>query len=174
MVWSSRWLLVLAVVACAAVLFAAGATASVERAPTAQAPEGATGPAQTYTISGTVRDTLGNPIADAQIIGFGSGSPAIGQSGIGGQYILTVSADTYDVQAFKTGYYAGHVFGVTVPPSQTNIDFALSIMSAVTPSPSVTPTRTATPTRTSTPTPTKTATRVALVSSIVHLPAIKR
>jgi len=156
-----QWFFVLAVGICVGTLFAAGATASIS---------GNIGPAQTFTISGTVRDTGGVPIAGAQVIGFGSGSTAIGQSGVDGQYILTVSADTYDFQASKQGYFAGHVFGVVVPPSQSGVDLTLTPLAATsTALPTFTPTSgpapTAAPAPTTTPRPLGREAYLAIISN---------
>jgi hypothetical protein len=141
---------------------------------------------QIYTISGTVYDPSGHPLALAQVIGFpdliGQGL-AIGSTAADGTYTLNVIAGSYHIQAAKQGLYAAHVFGVTVPPSRTGVDLTLSLLGGtatatptLTPSyrvyltlimkdsssnpggPVVPPTDTPTPTSTATPTPSHTPT----------------
>lgn len=150
-----RWIFLLALLTFAGMMFAAGAQASFRQEQTIEAPDGNTFSFQIYTISGTVRDTNGIPIAGAQVIGFGSpGNLVITQSATNGQYTLNVNPDTYHIQASKQGYFAGHVFGVIVPPSHTGVDVTLTLLDETpTITPTLTPTNTTSPTNTPTFTP---------------------
>jgi hypothetical protein len=126
----SLWIVLLAFLAFAGTTFAVGAQPAIQE-PVNNTIDGTLVPAQSYTISGTVRDTSGNPIELAQVIGFSS-TPgqnlAISSTAADGTYTLNVIDGRYDIQAAKQGFYAGHVFGVTVPPSRTGVDMALSIL----------------------------------------------
>jgi hypothetical protein len=148
-------------------------------------------PEQIYTISGTVRDTSGNPIAMVQVIGFPKApgqDQAITTTAADGTYTLTVIEGTYDIQAAKQDFYAGHVFGVTVPPSQAGIDMTLlktkwaylplvikegtlPLVGTATPTATQRPTDTATatasppPSNTATPTPTSRPTDTATATA---------
>jgi hypothetical protein len=177
----SLWIVLLAFLAFAGTTFAVGSQPAFQE-PVNNPIDGTIIPAQSYTISGTVRDTSGNPIAQAQVIGFPSTpgqSLAISSTAADGTYTLNVIDGGYHIQAAKQGFYAGHVFGVTVPPSRTGVDMALSILTATAtsiareevylalikkdgapvPGSTATPTATPTPTGTApaTPTPTSTA-----------------
>lgn len=88
------------------------------------------GGVQTYSISGTVRDPYGAPAAGVYVAAFPreTGGSIVVQTAADGTYTLTLSAGTYDLQAAKDGYYADHVFGLSIPPSLTGIDMDLGVL----------------------------------------------
>jgi len=76
---------------------------------------------QTYTVSGTVRDFDGSPVGDVFMTaspgGFGTTTDAAGS------YAVSLPAGTYSLSAFKEGFPSLPARNVTVPPSQSGIDF---------------------------------------------------
>lgn len=81
----------------------------------------------TYTLSGTVRDSAGAPLAGAQVTATptGGGSPATALSAADGTYTLSLAEGSYSVQASKQGYQTSAVASATVPPSSSLADLIL-------------------------------------------------
>ena len=78
---------------------------------------------QRYTISGTTRDYDGTPVPYAYVHTSSGPVSASGSTDANGLYSLTVIAGTYEIEASKTDYPSPPRQTVTVPPSQTNVDF---------------------------------------------------
>ena len=76
---------------------------------------------QTYAVNGTVRDFDGSPVRDASILaspgGFGTSTDATGA------YVLHLPAGSYSLSAYKESLPGLPARAVTVPPSQSGIDF---------------------------------------------------
>ncbi len=78
--------------------------------------------AQTYTISGTVRDYDGTPIENAWVHAIGGPVSDYDYTDAGGVYTLTVSAGTYTIRVSKGDLPSPPGQTVTVPPDQV-VDF---------------------------------------------------
>lgn len=81
----------------------------------------------TNTISGTVRDAGGNPLAGAEVSASQSGqAPVSTQTAADGSYRLEVPAGTYSVVVVKAGYAPVLPLNVSVPPDRIDVNFALT------------------------------------------------
>jgi hypothetical protein len=81
------------------------------------------------TISGTVRDVGGAPIAGAEVsatLAQGGQAPVSAQTAVDGTYSLEVSAGIYSVVAGKAGYSSPLPLSITVPPDRAGADFTLT------------------------------------------------
>ncbi len=79
-----------------------------------------------YTIRGTVRDNLGQPVEDAGVYASACGLSYSTDTDPTGTYTLTVSANTFNVSASKSGYVGAPQQIVAVPPNAEDVDFTLS------------------------------------------------
>jgi protocatechuate 3,4-dioxygenase beta subunit len=78
-----------------------------------------------FTIRGTVRDSLGQPIDDAWVRASACGLSYGTETDATGTYTLTVNANTFSVSASKSGYLQEPLQIVPVPPNAEHVDFTL-------------------------------------------------
>jgi protocatechuate 3,4-dioxygenase beta subunit len=78
-----------------------------------------------YTIRGTVRDSLGQPVKDAYINASACGLSYSTETDAAGAYTLMVSADSFSISASKSGYVQPPALTVAVPPNAEHVDFTL-------------------------------------------------
>jgi protocatechuate 3,4-dioxygenase beta subunit len=79
-------------------------------------------------IRGTVRDTAGHPLPQAYVYSFlpDQTSSRITQVYYNGTYVRAMSTGTHEVYASATCHVRSEARNVTLPPSRTGIDFALT------------------------------------------------
>ena len=120
----------------------------------------------TYTIGGRVTDDAGSALAGVTV-NLSGPTNSSATTGSDGRYTYTgLPAGTYSVSVVKSGYTAPSSQSVTLPPSNSNVNFVLTRPLPATPTPTPTFTRTSTPTRTPTRTPTSALTRTPTATSL--------
>ena len=75
-----------------------------------------------YSVSGTVRDFDGTPLAGVPIFVIPSLSPSA-TTDVNGAYRLSLPAGTYGLAVFKPGYPPAPSQQVTVPPARVDVNF---------------------------------------------------
>lgn len=86
---------------------------------------------QRYTIRGTVREANGAPMSDVSVHAYSESFSAYDYTGSDGTYELIVLAGAYRVEADKSSRTSPDDRFVTVPPSQTGIDFMFPPATAI-------------------------------------------
>jgi protocatechuate 3,4-dioxygenase beta subunit len=76
---------------------------------------------ETYAVSGAVREFDGSPVANVDVMA--SPGAHITRTDATGAYTLNLSSGTYSVSISKSGYPALPPRTITVPPSQTQVNF---------------------------------------------------
>lgn len=86
------------------------------------------GPSTPYTISGTVRNLAGNPVASALVSAIPDSPgqlPLTTLSDVNGAFTFRVVAGVYRIQADKASIGSGQISNVVVPPDRTGINITL-------------------------------------------------
>lgn len=78
------------------------------------------------SISGSVRDPDGRPIAAARVVLSGAGHPSASSDPAGAFRFSNVATGTYSITASKAGFIAGTIDGILVTSGETRIDLELS------------------------------------------------
>jgi protocatechuate 3,4-dioxygenase beta subunit len=88
-----------------------------------------------FTIQGEVRDTAGQPLANASVFASGCDLFYSATTDVQGRYLLRAGVGEYRVRATKSGYQFADSQTVVLPPSAQHINFTLQLEPGSTPLP---------------------------------------